>query len=124
MKKNKTAVKENYLDRVPVFNGKFSWKQGEDGIVTIYMENTGVFNRIFQKFFHKPEVSQIHLDQTGSFILPLIDGKRSIYDIALLVREQFGEKAEPLYERLVTFMRMLEDYRFVTIKPERKTEEL
>ena len=51
----------------------------------------------------------------GSFIWPLIDGKRTIYDIALLVKEKYGDKAEPLYNRLVQYMRNLEDYGFITI---------
>lgn len=116
MKRNSTPKKENYLDKVPAFNEKFSWGQDDNGIVTIYVENTGVFNRIFQKLLGKPKVSQIHLDEMGSFILPLIDGKRSIYDISLLVKEHFGEKAEPLYDRLVTYMHTLEGYGFVRMR--------
>ena len=79
MKRNKTVGKENYLDKVPAFSEKLSWRQEDDGLVTILMENTGIFNRIFQVFFKKPKVSYIHLDEMGSFILPLVDGRRSVY---------------------------------------------
>lgn len=115
MKRNKTAGKENYLDKVPAFSEKLSWRQEDDGLVTILMENTGIFNRIFQVFFKKPKISYIHLDEMGSFILPLVDGKRSVYDISILVKEHFGEKAEPLYERLVKFMQVLEENGFVVM---------
>lgn len=115
MKRNNTSEKENYLDKVPAFSEKHSWRQEKDGMVTILMENTGFFNRIFQKLLKKPKVSQIHLDEMGSFILPLVDGKRSVYDISVLVKEQFGDKAEPLYERLVKFMQVLEENGFVNL---------
>lgn len=106
----------NYLDMIPVFCEKNTWDKSEDDIVTIYVENTGFMNRLAQRFFKKPAVSQIHLDEMGSFILPLIDGNRTVNDIALLVKEHFGEKAEPLYNRLVTYMHTLESYGFVTMK--------
>lgn len=106
----------NYLDLVPVFNEKLKWEQDEKGIVTIFIENTGLMNRFAQKVFKKPKVSQVHLDEMGSFILPLVDGQKNVNDIALLVKEHFGEKAEPLYNRLVTYMHTLESYGFVEMK--------
>lgn len=63
------------------------------------MENKGAFNKVAQTLFNKPKVSQIHLDEMGNFIWPLMDGKRTVYDISQLVKEEFGEKAEPLYNR-------------------------
>lgn len=108
---------DNYLDLIPVFHETHTWDQNEEGIVTIYIENKGMMNRFAQKFFHKPKVSQVHLDEMGSFILPLIDGQHSVNDIALLIKEHFGEKAEPLYNRLITYMHTLESYGFVKMLP-------
>ena len=115
MKRNKKAVSGNYLDYIPVHNEKYKYSIDDSGNVTIFIENTGLFNKIAQKFFKKPEVSQIHLDEMGNFIWPLIDGKRSILDISVLVHEEFGEKAEPLYNRLVQYIRNLESYEFVKL---------
>ena len=39
---------------------------------------------------------------------------RNIIDIGVLVREEFADQAEPLYERLAEFVKMLRDNRFVT----------
>lgn len=103
----------NYLDLVPERSAKYAWKQDEQGYVTIFVENTGVFNRLAQKLLKKPAVSQVHLEEFGSFIWTLIDGKRSVYEIAGLVKNEFGEKAEPLYERLSVYMRTLENYDFL-----------
>lgn len=115
MKRNKKAVSGNYLDYIPVHNEKYKYSIDDSGNVIIFIENTGLFNRIAQKCFKKPEVSQIHLDEMGNFIWPLIDGKRSILDISKLVHEEFGEKAEPLYNRLVQYIRNLESYEFIKV---------
>lgn len=115
-KKQKEAKRTgNYLDLIPVPKDGLKWERTTEDI-TIFIENKGIMNRIAQKLFHKPKVSQIHLDEMGTFIFPLMDGTRSIYDIAQLVKEEFGPKAEPLYNRIVQYMHTLEGYEFVIMK--------
>ena len=97
----KEVIRENYLEKIPVKNENIQWKQDENGAVTLEIENTGFFNKIAQKFFKKPKVSYVHLDENGSFLWPLIDGEKSILELGVLVKEHFGEKAEPLYEYAV-----------------------
>ena len=76
-------------------------------------ENLGLFNRIAQVIAKKPRYSYIELDDFGSFVWKQIDGKRTIYEIGQLVHDEFGDKAEPLYNRLVGFIRTLHENRFV-----------
>ena len=114
-KKNQTE-NENYLDRIPLKNEGIGWKTEENGLVTLEIQNKGFFNRLAQKFFKKPKITYIHLDENGSFIWPLIDGKRDITEIGKLVDEHFGEKAHPLYERLSKFFYILADCKFITWK--------
>ena len=114
MKKNKVTV--NYLERVPVRNEAYAWTTDENGIVTLEVENRGVFNRIAQKLFKKPKISYIHLEENGSFIWPLLDGEMTISQIGEEVGEHFGEKANPLYERLIKYLGILESYRFIKYK--------
>ena len=70
----------NYLDLVPQINEGLNWNKDENGIVTLEIENTGLFNRIAQKIFKKPKISYVHLDELGSFVWLLIDGKTNIGD--------------------------------------------
>lgn len=114
--KSKKQKQENYLERCPVKPTWFTWSQDEKGIVTLDIENKGVMNRIFQKLLKKPKVTHIHLDEIGSFIWPLIDGKRKIEDMGAPLEEHFGEKAQPTYERLAKFFQILESYNFVEWK--------
>ncbi|MBP3718651.1 MAG: PqqD family protein [Eubacterium sp.] len=105
--------KDNFLDYVPVISDKHKWEADEEGNVTIYIENKGIFNWLAQKLLKKPKVSQLHLERFGSYIFPLIDGKTSIYEIGQKVKVHFGDEAEPLYPRLTEYIKMLHDYGFV-----------
>lgn len=112
MKKEKNK-NQNLLDFIPIHSTKYRVEIAENGAVTIFIENKGLFNRIAQKFFKKPRYSQVHLEEFGNFIWPLIDGKKSVKEIADLVHEHFGEKAEPLYPRISMYIKMLKNYDFI-----------
>ncbi len=112
MKKKK--LDKNYLEKIPVHPEGIPWKTDENGIVTLEIENKGAMNRIAQKLFKKPRVSYIHLDKTGSFVWPLIDGKKTITELGKEVDAHFGEEAHPLYERLATFFNILDSYKFIS----------
>ena len=107
--------KENYLDYVPVISPKNTWSV-EGGKVTVHMVHRGFYASIAQKFFHRPRVSHIDLDKQGSFVFQQIDGKRSVGDIALLVKDKFGKEAEPLYDRLIMFFRTLAENNYITYR--------
>ena len=104
----------NYLEKVPVRNPEFSWKEDGQGIVTVYMVHKGICDKLAQKLWVTPKVSHVKLDRFGSFVWKQMDGNRNIIDIGVLVREEFADQAEPLYERLAEFVKMLRDNRFVT----------
>lgn len=104
---------ENYLDFIFYKNEDIIYSKDDNGNVTIDIINKGLFNLIARKLFNRPKITHIHLDDMGSFIWSYIDGKNSVYDIGKKVGEHFGESAEPLYERLVMYVRMLESYGFV-----------
>ena len=114
MKKN--IKEENYLERKPICKNGLNWSKDENGNVTLEMENKGVANRIMQKLIKKPKTSYIHLDEMGSFVWPLMDGEKDILEIGKFVEERFGEKANPLYERLSQYFKTLEKYNFIEYK--------
>lgn len=107
---------ENYLERCPLREKAIGWTQDDAGLVTLEIENKGVMNRIAQKLLKKPKISYIHLDEIGSFVWPMIDGERTIMDMGKPLEAHFGEKAQPTYERLAQFFRILESYGFVQWK--------
>ena len=113
MKKKQTVISKNYLEQTPLRHPQIEWTKDDKGIVTLEIENTGLFNKIAQKVFKRPRISYIHLDEMGSFIWPVMDGEKDITEIGKLVEEKFGETAHPLYERLAKYFQILDSYGFV-----------
>lgn len=114
-KKKKDEPQINYLDLIPERAPELRWHKDLRERVILEVENTGKMNTLVQKLFHKPRFTKVHLDGNGSFIWPLIDGHRSVADIAILVKNEFGEAAEPLYPRIVKYFQIMESYHFVKL---------
>jgi len=110
MKKKETG---NYLEKVPCRRQDIVWKEDENAIVTLEIENKGFVNTICQKLFKKPRISYIHLDEIGSFVWPIMDGKKNIIELGKAVETRFGDKANPLYERLSKYFQVLDSYGFI-----------
>jgi hypothetical protein len=111
----KKREEKNYLENTPERASDLKWKV-EDNVVVLEIENKGVFNTIAQKLFKKPRVSFIHLDPMGSFIWQSIDGTKNLILLADELKAEFGDDAEPLYERLSNYIRILDSYGFITLK--------
>ena len=116
MRKKKQAPDINYLDLIPERMESLRWHRDFRERVILEVENTGLFNRIAQKVFGKPRFTKVHLDEVGSFLWPLIDGENTVETLAQLEKDAFGEKAEPLYPRIVTYFQMLENCHFIAFK--------
>lgn len=112
MKKNKKQ-EMNYLDLIPEKDKNLEWYVDEKEMVVLKVENKGFYNRIAQRFFHRPKYMNVHLDAQGSYIWPQIDGKKTVEELAKLQKEHFGEEAEPLYERIIKYLQILEGRHFI-----------
>ena len=109
-------ISENYLEYIPCHNPEIKWEMDKEGNVVILQENKGFFCFITQKLLGKPKISKIHLDEMGNFIWPILDGEKNIIKLAELIESQFGEKASPVYDRLVTYIDTLDRYGFIILK--------
>lgn len=106
---------QNYLDFIPVKNPEIPWKE-ENGTVVLDIVHRGPAAKIAQIAFNRPRVSHISMEKFGSFIWKQIDGTNTIYEIGQKVKENFGEEAEPLYERLAVFFRTLQENKYIKFK--------
>ena len=104
---------QNYLEFIPEKAEGLTYAVGENNIVTLEVENKGVFNRLFQLILKKPKISYIHLDDLGSFIWCHINGNNSVFEIAEMVKKSYGDNAEPLYERIIKYFEILKNYKFI-----------
>ena len=103
----------NYLDVVYVPADGLAYRVNEDGAVVLDMEHTGFFDRIAQRFFHRPRVSRVALDSYGSTLWKLLDGERSVGGVVEAMEEAFPDERERMLDRVAQFFVTLETNRFV-----------
>lgn len=111
----KKKQSRNFLELSPVRCPGIRWEQGTDGQITLFIPHNGWMDKAAQKLFGKPAVTQVHMDEQGSFLWPLLDGSRTVEQLAALQKEKFGEAVEPLYPRIVKFFQIMEANGFITL---------
>lgn len=104
---------DNFLEYIPFINPANTYSEKENGNITVHMVNKGVWHKIAQAVFSTPKISHIDLDKYGSYVWKQIDGKRNVEEIGIRMKKEFGEAAEPLYPRLVQYLRILRNNKFV-----------
>jgi len=66
------------------------------------------------KRFH-PKPLRLRLDEIGSATRQLLDGRRTAAEIARALQQKFGEKVEPVYDRLAIFFKQLEKQKLIVM---------
>lgn len=96
---------ENVLNIVFKVNPDLLIEKDEQGIVTICEKQDYLIQRFFRKLHVRiPQYKKITLDEMGSFVFLQIDGVRSVGEIGKNLEDAFGEKASPVYERLLQYL--------------------
>jgi len=112
----KTPHKElNLLDLFPV--RIVDWEREQDG--TVCLKKPKVRNHLLKSIIKRLGKSlhyQIHLDDFGSFVWERCDGNQRVEQIAESLRQKFGDKVEPVYERLAAFVKMMAYQKVITYK--------
>jgi len=111
----------NLLDLIP--KKILEDEQSEDGNVTVLkpkFKNMLMFKYVIPKL--KSPFYKVKLDEFGSYVWKLMDGKLTIEEIGRKLQENFNEDIEPVYERLSIFIQSLQRYRFIKyVNYEKKT---
>lgn len=104
---------DNFVDYIPKHNSLYEYRENEQGNIEVKMINRGLFHRIAQIFFRRPKVSWIELTGMGSFVWRQMDGKKTVYEIGQEMKKAYGDEAEPLYEKLCTYIKSLHNMCFI-----------
>lgn len=104
---------KDYLNFIVVKNPNINYWMKSNGHVVLEIWHMGLFDKIAQKFFNSPKSSNIEMDKYGSFVWNNINSKRTLGEISQLVKKEFGDKAEPLEPRLLTFCRTLKSNDYI-----------
>ncbi|WP_042271202.1 PqqD family peptide modification chaperone [[Clostridium] dakarense] len=86
-------------------NEDIEYELNGENIVTILEKQDHKIQRFFRKLKLKiPKYKKIELDKYGSYIFLQIDGKKTVKELGEDLELKYGEKAYPLYERLLLFL--------------------
>lgn len=111
---NKSKKQENFLLYIPVKNHK-TFEEKNNRVYLIFHHDKLV-EKITRKLFKKPAITDIELDELGSEVWRLIDGNKNILQIIERMKEKFGQKCEPINERLILFIRYLNKRNWINFK--------
>lgn len=116
MKQKTKIVSKNYMDKVPMRSADMAFKELENGIIEIDVPHKSFYGKIATKFFRKPAVSHITLDEYGSKVWLSINGKNTIFDLVNIMKDSFPDEEDKMLNRVVTFMAILEDNKYILYK--------
>lgn len=116
LRKKGNKEKSNFMEFIPIKSEKVNWELDENGLVKLIILRNSILDRVFRKLFNTPEKFVIDLDEQGSHVWKNIDGKKNIAELVEFQRKKFGKKAEPAYERLITFIKILKNNNLITFK--------
>lgn len=116
---NKIDKSDNFLELIPIRSDKVTWEIDDEFLVQIIVPREGKLDKIVRAFFKTPKVMRIDLDGQGSCVWNSIDGKRTVDEIGIILKEKFGKEAEPLYQRLGTYINILRNNKFINLEKAR-----
>ena len=81
------------------------YKVDENRIVTILEKQDHKIQRFFRKLkFKIPLYKEIDFDEISSEVFLQIDGDKTVKEIGSNLEKKYGDKVNPLYERLLIFL--------------------
>ena len=95
------------------------WVTENDRIVLVYPKNFSKFETWLHKRIGGPEKIRRPLDEVGTKIWLMCDGKHTIEYICSELHEQYREEIEPVLERVWKFIELLLKHNLVYISPKR-----
>ncbi len=111
----KSQNNQNILDLIPIHNKE--WGKRADG--TIYLKKDRFKNPFLNKMVGRlgiPPQIHIHLDEFGSFVWHQCNGSQPVSEIAKKLHERFGDRVNPVYERLSAYIKQLAYQKFIAYK--------
>jgi hypothetical protein len=116
---------KNLLDFIPVRDCKWTRQKDRPELVRLLKPrfDTKLGERIGKKMKLK-KTFNINLDEYGTAVWRLCDGKLTVREVGEALKIQFGEEIEPLYQRLAGFLVLLEGQESIIFKPKPKAKKI
>ena len=102
------------MDFIPVIN--IRWDVNDKGNVYLIKEKTkNTWIKKIIEWVGKSQDFHIHLDKVGTTVWRSIDGKRTVNDIALLLKETYGDEFKQPEHRVAYFLGLMKKDKFVDL---------
>lgn len=118
-RKRKELSAINYLELTP--NQSYGQEVEQNGNISILIPRFA--NKILVKLLVpmlKSPYVKVKLDEFGSEVWRQIDGKKNVQEIADILKIKFGEKIEPVEERLTNYLTQIHRYSFISFNEIKK----
>lgn len=106
------------LNTYPVRN-RVKWLKKEERVVLIYPKDFTKFESWLQKRIGGPEVIKRPLDEIGSMIWIMCDGKHTVNDICTELDARYHEDVEPVLDNVSKFLEVLLKSNLIRLSPNR-----
>jgi len=118
-RKKKDLSDINYLELTP--HHLYDHVIEENGKVSVLIPRftNKVLVKTLSPMLKSPFV-KTKFDEFGSQVWLEIDGKKKVLDISANLKQKFGERIEPVEERLTRFLTQLYNYKFVSFNEIKK----
>ncbi len=103
-----SITRQDALRVYPMRNPSLQWEPDEEGAVTATLTRPrDLKNRVVGTFLMLPESKQLKLDEVGTFVWNLCDGKHTVADMVAAMAEQYKLSRREVEVSLTEFLRML-----------------
>lgn len=112
---DKTPGQINLFELIPVQN--MEWETRENGLVSLLKPKFK--NPLLAKYLLprlKNPYYRVKLDEVGTCVWKQCNGENSVKEIAEILYQEFGQKLEPVHDRLSLFLQSLERNQFIKYK--------
>lgn len=117
------ARPDNFLAMIPFRKKNVEWVTDDNNLVCIFYYRNSFLSRVLRFIFNTPEKISMDLDEIGSAVWNMCDGKSNIMEIGKKLSSIFGDRVEPLYPRLVQFIRILYSRGYIGLQYTNKEEQ-
>jgi hypothetical protein len=118
--KNKNPQEKNLLTLIPVHQVDYELTE-TGGVVLLIPKFRGkILGKYLQPRLSRPYF-RLSLDAIGSFFWQQCDGHKDVQEIAKIMQGHFGEKVEPLIDRLNLFILQLDRGKAILLR-DRETD--
>ena len=104
----------NLLKMRPVRTRKWKPNATDPDLVSIIIPRFNTrFGKKLGRAFNIKQTYNVNLEKYGSAVWRLCNGEATVKEIGEVLREQYGEDVEPLYERLSFYLTLLEKNKLI-----------